>query len=137
MTRPTYCRGTGLPTDECDCLRCPSPLQVKLSPCTFCEGPPVPTVQNDEQPIGAVLRQDYYGDDGLAINAHVFCHECGAQGPSHTDVIYSAEEYDEALQKAVELWQQRDARHRQLYDGGEAEGLNLFPRSDTPCATSS
>lgn len=22
MTRPTFCRGTGRPSDKCDCLRC-------------------------------------------------------------------------------------------------------------------
>lgn len=28
MSRPTFCRGTGRPTNECDCLRC-RPLTEK------------------------------------------------------------------------------------------------------------
>lgn len=27
MTRPTYCRGTGRPITECDCLRCAPPAK--------------------------------------------------------------------------------------------------------------
>lgn len=136
MTRPTYCRGTGQPTDKCDCLRCPTPPQVKLRPCPFCEGPPVPTVQLDLPPLTKVHRDGDYGEEGLSVSAYVFCHECGAQGPHHDAILENAEEYDDALEMAVRLWQQRDSMNRPLYDGGEAEGLNLFPRSEPLCPSS-
>lgn len=108
---------------------------IKLIPCAHCEGPPVPTVQLQLPPLGKAPRQELY-EDGLAIDAYVFCHECGAQGPLVSTIIEDAQEYDDALAEAVRLWQQRDARHRALYDGGEAEGLNLFPRRDEACKPS-
>jgi hypothetical protein len=58
----------------------------------------------------------------------VFCHECGADGPSYDEIIYDAEDYQAAEAEGVSLWQQRDARHRCLFDGGEAKDLNLYPR---------
>lgn len=119
-------------TDEASAaaVGAPSLEHIKLKPCAHCEGPPVPTVQLQLPPLGKAPRQEDYGDDGLAIDAYVFCHECGAQGPCVSEVIEDAQGYDDALAEAVRLWQQRDARHRDLYDGGEAEGLNLLPRPD-------
>lgn len=32
MTRPTFCRGTGQPSEKCDCLRCRPALQEQ-APC--------------------------------------------------------------------------------------------------------
>lgn len=29
MTRPTFCRGTGQPSEKCDCLRCRPVLQER------------------------------------------------------------------------------------------------------------
>jgi hypothetical protein len=61
----------------------------------------------------------------------VWCHECGAQGPHADDWgAYSEADVAAVKQSAAELWNQRDARHRCLYDGGEAEGLNEHPRRD-------
>lgn len=103
--------------------------QILLTPCPFCEGPPVPLVQSAIGG-GAAPLQDDYGDDGLDVEAIVFCHECGATGPGVDRCIYERADYFEAEAEAVQLWQQHDARNRDLYDAGAAEGLNLYPRSD-------
>lgn len=101
-----------------------------LTPCPFCEGPPCPIVQNGSGIGGAAPLLDDYGDDGLYAIAFVFCHECGAQSSEVDALIYTREDYFELEAKGVRLWQDRDNRHRDLYDGGQAEGLNLYPRAD-------
>lgn len=103
--------------------------QILLVPCPFCEGPPVPIVQNAIGG-GAAPLQDDYGDEGLDVSAIVFCHECGAEGPAHDCTIYDRDEYFEAEAQGVRLWQERGANNRDLYDAGESVGLNLYPRSD-------
>jgi hypothetical protein len=99
-----------------------------LLPCPFCEGPPVVIVQDSEKGGAAPVQNDY--GEGLWVKAFVFCHECGAEGPSLEELIFFGDEYDVAERGAVERWQQRDARHRDCYDAGEADGLNLYPRPD-------
>lgn len=111
-------------------LREHGPYRVQLKPCSFCGGPPVPFVQLADQGFGSAPRLDSYGDDGLAVETFVSCHECGARGPIHEDDIFDASDYDSALEAGVDLWQSRDERHAYLYLAGEAEGLNLFPRPD-------
>lgn len=99
---------------------------VLLEPCPFCEGPPcvtVHTIGGGEAPVA-----DDYGDDGLTARAFVFCHECGAEGPATEDEMFDRADYLALETTAVRAWQQRDARHRPLYDAGTAEGLNLHPR---------
>jgi len=104
--------------------------QVLLKPCSFCGGPPKPIVTHADHPFGAAPRMSDYGDDGLWVEACVFCHECGAQGPALQRNISDASDYDSVLEDAVDLWQNRDERHAELYQAGHAEGLNLFPRPD-------
>jgi hypothetical protein len=101
---------------------------IKLLPCPFCEGPPVPIVQNDTANRGYCEPREDYGPNGHDVRAFVFCHECGAEGPAFEDTIYDRDGYDDAEGEAVRLWQERNARHRDLFDGGEPEGLNLYPR---------
>lgn len=101
-----------------------------LIPCPFCEGPPCPIVQNDTPNRGAAPLLDDYGDDGLDAKAFVFCHECGAEGPAAEEVIYDRRDYFALEAKGVRFWQDRGNRHRDLYDGGQAEGLNLYPRKE-------
>lgn len=101
-----------------------------MPPCPFCGGPPQPIVQNDSANRGAAPLKDDYGDCGLEIRAFVFCHECGAEGADVCEVIYDRDDYFHAERKAVEQWTNRDTRHLCLYDGGAAEGLNLYPRSN-------
>lgn len=90
---------------------------IALNPCPFCEGPPVPHVEE--------------------YKAYVFCHECGAQGPDadaealFTDEFFLTDPTDEDRKRiAVKLWNDRNDRHRDLYDYGAEDGLNLYPRSD-------
>lgn len=103
-------------------------MPILMPPCPFCEGPPCPIVRNDSPNRGAAPLLDDYGDCGLEVRAFVFCHECGSEGPSVEEVIYNRGGYLRAERDAVDLWCQRDTRHRCLYDGGEEDGLNLYPR---------
>jgi hypothetical protein len=103
---------------------------IKLLPCPWCEGPPVPIVQNDTPNRGYCEPLDDYGDNGHEVRAFVFCHECGAESPEVTGTIYDREDYAAVERQAVGLWQKRDARHRDLYDSGESRGLNRYPRPD-------
>ncbi len=89
---------------------------MKMKPCPFCEGPPVAFVKRALYPYGQATRQDDYGDDGSYVCGVVFCHECGAQGPSHDEVlIFDRTGYERVLQEAIALWEVRDDRHRSLY----------------------
>lgn len=109
-------------------LREHGPDREELRPCAFCGGPPVPFVQLAAQGFGSAPRLDSYGDDGLSVEAFVYCHECGAHGPQFEDDIFDASDYDQAMAEGVRLWQNRDGRHADLYEANAAEGLNLFPR---------
>lgn len=111
-------------------LREHGPDRVALKPCAFCGGPPVPFVQLASQGFGSAPRMDSYGDDGLSIEAFVYCHECGANGPTFEDDIFDASDYDQAMAEGVRLWQDRDGRHADLYEANAADGQNLFPRPD-------
>jgi hypothetical protein len=97
--------------------------RVQLTPCPFCQGPPVPFATSDR-------IEFLWEEDGTPVEAYVFCHECGAHGPSVDGILDDASDVPELLEMCVQLWEQRNARHRTLYDGGEKEGLNLFPRAD-------
>lgn len=96
--------------------------QIRIKPCPFCEGPPVVTAGDDP-------------DMHEGSTAQVWCHECGAGGPeiSSWDLAmfegrYDLPEEDEVARTAVERWNTRTNHHRSLYDGGDEEGLNMFPR---------
>lgn len=104
---------------------------IKLIPCPFCGGPPVPFVEN-YMGKGPAPEQADYGDEGLLVEAHVWCHECGAKGPhTKTKLIYSFEDYLEIEREGVDLWQAHGStRNIDCYQGGEAEGLSLYPRPD-------
>lgn len=104
-------------------------MTIKLFPCPFCEGPPALIVQNDSAIGGAAPVRGLYGDNGLDVRAFVFCHECGAEGPAYESTVYDRYDYTYAEEQAVQLWQARDARNRPLFDAGETNGLNLYPRA--------
>lgn len=91
-----------------------------LPPCPFCEGPPSVIVAKAFHPYGAAER-GHYGCGGLDVDAYVFCHECGAQGPKHEDTIFCAATYDQAEQKGIALWTERTTKNRHLYDANLAE----------------
>ena len=103
---------------------------MKLLPCPFCEGPPVPIVTRALYLGGGRVPDSALGGgDGLSVCAYVFCHECGAEGPGVDDVAFSRADCDELECQAVALWQERGAKNRNLYDAGEPEGLNEYPRA--------
>lgn len=90
---------------------------ITLDPCPFCEGPPVPIVVKTMG--GGVFDWDNIPDDGIMVDAYVFCHECGAHGSEVDDLVYEKEECLALEQQAVTLWQARNNRHRDLYDGSD------------------
>lgn len=96
---------------------------IKVASCTFCEGPGVP--HSTAGVSGFRLEED-----GSFINAYVFCHECGAQGPNVEDLIYELSEVRALVDRAVLLWNTRNNRHRVLSEHSERDGLNLHPRQD-------
>jgi hypothetical protein len=69
-------------------------------------------VLNDSPDRGEVLRLDDYGDDGLEVEAVVFCHMCGARAAKFQTTIFSAEDYDDALATAVGSWENRAGGER-------------------------
>lgn len=92
----------------------------------------MPIVKNEFGGGAAPLLDDYsaIGDGGLDATAMVFCHECGAEGPHAEAYLEVRADYFALEAQAVRLWQNRDARHRCLFDAGAAEGLNLYPREN-------
>jgi hypothetical protein len=50
----------------------------------------------------------------------VLCHECGARGPRVEDSLDFSDDksrfISELERKAIEAWNERNARHRSLYD---------------------
>lgn len=75
---------------------------IRLRECPFCSGPPAAFCSRDDDP------------DDMA--AYVFCHECGAQGPT-VDPLFSGIEpnRDALLEAAADLWNVSDARNASLY----------------------
>lgn len=108
--------------------------QIKMAPCPFCEGPPCVIahdfVTRDLVAMDRPQTEDFSED----YSAHVWCHDCGAQGPEIDTVGLSTFEHvfdltvAEVMLIAVERWNDRNAKARNCYDAGEAEGQNLFPR---------
>ncbi|WP_428398273.1 Lar family restriction alleviation protein [Marinobacter salarius] len=104
--------------------------QIKLKPCRFCGGPPIASAFLD----GVVMLNDRFPgrcavNGGTSIDACVWCHECGAQGPSvDSGLIYKPEEAEEAIEEACHLWNQSDLRHINLYQAAESDGMNVWPK---------
>lgn len=100
---------------------------MKIKPCAFCEGPPVPHTCTyvEDAPYDASKPLP---EDGECLSSYVFCHECGAQGPHYEEYVYEHGEVLALVEKAIAGWNDRDSRHRKLYEYGEAERLNEYPR---------
>lgn len=122
LAGPFYAPGEEQPVDASG--------PVLMPACPFCGGPPCPIVARADYPYGAAPLVDEYGDDGLHVSGYVFCHECGADGPKHTEWIFSREDYHEIERRGVALWCNRNSRHRAAYTSGLARGLNTYPRPD-------
>lgn len=80
--------------------------RIDLAPCPFCEGPPVPHGDHQE--------------------AYVFCHECGARGPiadlllfQEGDLLFLDVTAEHMEQMAMRLWNDRNSRHRDVYDANQ------------------
>lgn len=102
-------------TPSCTPFDDEQPTQT-LPACPFCGGPPMVVVAIEQPPLGVAPRQCSYGCGGLDIAASTFCHECGAEGPKHYDVIFSLTDYDAAAEVAAELWTERTEKNGHLYD---------------------
>jgi hypothetical protein len=107
---------------------------VGLSPCPFCCGPPVPHCRRLDEPRGPVDKRAPFSEEGDYCEAYVFCHECGAQGPTATGdgmggaLVFDAVELATLELEAVTLWNERNARHLDLFESGTRDGLNQYPR---------
>lgn len=107
---------------------------IKLAPCPFCEGPPCVTAYDflTEELVDMDRPQTDFFDEHYS--AHVWCHECGAQGPEIDTCSLSTFEHihdltvADVMRIAAERWNDRSTKGRGCYDAGESEGLNLFPR---------
>lgn len=69
-----------------------------------------------------------------AFEAHVWCHDCGARGPNQDSLSISIFErldltVGQLMMRAARSWNDRHNKARACYDGGEDEGLNLYPRA--------
>lgn len=104
--------------------------QIKMLDCPFCGGPPVTIITTIFSPIRHVEREEDHGDDGLSVEAHVYCHECGGSSEIVEDEIYDAESYDDVMIRAIGNWNTRDKRHASLYESSERDGRNLYPGNE-------
>ena len=110
--------------------------QIKLAPCPFCEGPPCISAFDfvTNSPVSIHRPQTECFDEDYS--AYVWCHDCGAQGPTIDSCSLSTFEHIfdltviDVMRIAAERWNGRHAEARQAYDAGDADGLNLFPRSE-------
>lgn len=111
--------------------------QIKMAPCPFCEGPPCIIAQNvfTRALVDEDHRCDPEAEEWPDFESHVWCHDYGAQGPEVDSIklglceqLYDLEARD-VMRAAVERWNDRGTKARNCYDAGEAEGLNMFPRS--------
>jgi len=109
---------------------------IKMAPCPFCEGPPCITAKDE---AGTEISEGHTfdpSDEFPMVSAHVWCHDCGAQGPNIDTLTLGAFEhlYDlqvvDVMRIAVESWNNRHAKARACYDAGDQKGLNLWPRRD-------
>ncbi|ELL4389738.1 hypothetical protein [Pseudomonas aeruginosa] len=67
--------------------------------------------------------------EGLDVDAYVFCHECGCEGPKCEDVIFNAEDFRRVEREGARLWSERTSRNRHLFDSNAADGHCVYPRS--------
>jgi hypothetical protein len=104
---------------------------VVLKPCPFCEGPPVPITRFSDRAGNRIADANIpESEDGLHSDAFVFCHECGGEGPHAHGIVFDRQDLAELTAKAVQQWNARDDRNRDLYDSNSVEGRCRYPRGD-------
>lgn len=99
---------------------------IDMDLCAFCGGPPMVHVGRLRKRFEPVKR---WPRDGIYLDAYVWCHECGAQGPRVDDSACCDEDVHALQVKAIEEWNRRDQRHADMFEHSVREGLNRFPRS--------
>lgn len=95
----------------------PPAKPIIKAPCPFDGGPAA---------VSHTRRGESIPEDGVVVDAYVWCHECGARGPRVEAFICDRAELWGLMTRAVELWNQRDERNIHL----QTAELNLFPRPD-------
>lgn len=92
---------------------------MRLLPCPFCGGPPVASVFDPM--THTIMGVDEIKPDAGSVDAHVWCHECGAQGSGADGYVYDRDSYYELEAEAARLWNERSSRNGVLYDPAKAE----------------
>lgn len=106
---------------------------MKLLPCPFCGGPPILRWEwsgEDGQRMAHNNEPLLPSENGVFLRTYVSCHECGAGGPGHDEILCERKEIAEIERKGIDLWNQRDGRHYGLYIANEDQGHCVYPRSD-------
>lgn len=86
-----------------------------LIPCPFCAGPPVTFVRNvtEGKPLDIPMA---WPEDGVFVEAEVFCHECGANGEEARGVVYFDSCFFGLVNQSRQNWNARNKRHEELFD---------------------
>lgn len=124
----------------CCCAHFDGP--VAMLPCPFCGGPPVVHLhhykygrQSLRYRILTVVKRAF-GDwalrslKGDSAEAHVFCHECGAQGSGVDGIVHDAADEETLRRHAIVGWNLRNRRNYDLF--GANEDLNWYPDDIAP-----
>lgn len=96
-------------------------------PCPFCGGPPAYMAQCLDEGAWKHPMVAISNDNGAFIEAWVFCHECGADGPRAEDICYTQADLDALGKQAYENWNRRDERNKRLYDANVARLSEAAP----------
>lgn len=99
---------------------------IQLDACPFCAGPPK-AVATRWVGGGAFTAEELDGPEGLAVSAHVFCHECGAQGEEVESIAFDRPEVDVLIANACALWNRRDQRNAELFAANKEDDLCCWP----------
>lgn len=86
-----------------------------LIPCPFCAGPPVTFVRDVIKDRELSIPEEW-PEDGVFVEAAVFCHECGAHGEDASGVVYLDSCFAELVNKSRTNWNGRNKRHQSLFE---------------------
>lgn len=106
------------------------PNRIRLLPCPFCGGPPVPIVTRAIVGGTFAISDDVQLFHGIEADATVFCHECGADCGRVEDTVHSQADVERLERIAVHRWQNRSLQNLTLFVSSYADGLNQYPRPD-------
>ena len=86
-----------------------------LIPCPFCAGPPATFVRNVTEGKSLDIPADW-PEDGVFVEAEVFCHECGANGEEACGVVYFDSCFFSLVNQSRQNWNTRNQRHHDLFE---------------------